>query len=168
MDGLTLLRVGTLMKIGHVCLGNRSDADRDRFIAVVAALDRAGIDQHVLVSSVTLARQLADLPHVSVGPVVRTPVMAYCLMPDVDLAHVHEARSGQAGLLLTLTRSMPYVLTADNEELGSRNPLTRSVIRRAVQLLPTMPGEHASRVAAEYLEVYRNAVSNWVRDVLAL
>lgn len=168
MSGLTLLRAGTLMKIGHVCLGSDTAGDRDRFVALVAALAREGIDQHVLVSSVSLARQLAELPRVSTGPVVKSPVMAYCLMPDVDLAHVHEVRSGQAGLLLTLTRSIPYIITAANEELGSRNPLTRSVISRSVQLVPPTPGEPASLVAAEYVQVYRDALSSWVRDVLAL
>ena len=36
--------------------------------------------------------------------------MAYCLMPEVDIVHIHEPDSGQAGLLLTLARSIPFVM----------------------------------------------------------
>ncbi len=156
------------MKIGHICLANLPDADRDRFAAMIEALAGENIDQHVLVSSVTLARELAELPQVSVGPVVKTPVMAYCLMPDVDLVHVHEVRSGQAGLLLTLTRSIPFVITAASEELGSKNPLTRSVLHRAAQLVPATPAEPSRQIAAEYLCIYRDTLGAWVRNALLL
>lgn len=156
------------MKIGHIHLARQSDERRERFAALVAALAAEDIEQHVLVASVALARQLANLPGVTVGPVVKTPVMAYCLMPDVDLAHVHEVRSGQAGLLLTLTRTIPYVITAENEELASKNPLTRSVFHRTAQLVPCTPGEPVARVAVDYIRIYRDVLGHWFRGALML
>ena len=94
--------------------------------------------------------------------------MAYCLMPDVDLVHIHEVKSGQAGLLLTLTRSIPYVITAASEDLGSKNPMTRSIFHRTAQLVPPTPDEPVRQVAAEYLRIYRDALGSWVRSELML
>ena len=139
------------MKIGHICLANNSNQHGDRVAALVESLAAKNIEQHVLVASVMLARRLAEVPDVTVGPVVKTPVMAYCLMPDVDLAHIHEVKSGQAGLLLTLTRTIPYVISAENDELGSKNPLTRSVFHRTAQLVPAITDEPVDKIASEYL-----------------
>jgi hypothetical protein len=104
------------VKIGQIFLDLSASSSDERFIELVAALAEQGVEQHVLVAGARLARRLADIPKVWVGPVVLTPVMAYCLMPDVDLVHVHEIRSGQAGLLLTLTRSIPFVITASRDQ----------------------------------------------------
>ena len=99
------------MKIGHICLAPAESETYEHFAALVEAIAATQIDaeQHVLVANVALARRLASCRGVSVGPVVTTAVMAYCLMPNVEIAHVHESKSGQAGLLLTLTRSIPLI-----------------------------------------------------------
>ena len=145
------------MKIGHICLVIESEQALQRFAATVEAFDRLAIEQHVLVSSVALARRLHSCPYVTVGPVVRTPVMAYCLMPAVDLVHIHDDKSGQAGLLLTLTRSTPFVMSASAEESrNSRNPLRRSVLHRAQSLIPTSLQEPDA-----LLGIYREAIDAW-------
>lgn len=158
--------MGALLKIGHICLADNSNSHGERFAALVETLAGENVEQHVLVSSAALARRLAELPNVSVGPVVRTPVMAYCLMPEVDLAHIHEVKSGQAGLLLTLTRTIPYVISAQSDELDSKNPLTRSVFHRTAQLVPVIADEAVREVADEYLHIYQDTLQSWVRDAM--
>ena len=119
------------MKVGQIYLDKASTAGARQFQALVESLDKLAIEQHVLVASSELARSLSSLPYVTVGPVVSTPVTAYCLMPDVDVAHVHDSKSGQSGLLLTLTRSIPYVMTRVDPNQKTRNPITRSIWERA-------------------------------------
>jgi len=131
MDGYGLGNQELAVKIGHICLSTASDATVQQFAALVESLDRLAIEQHVLVASKALARRLQGCTHVSIGPIVRTPVMAYCLMPDIDVAHIHDEKSGQAGLLLTLTRSVPFVMTGEVNGIDSLNPLRRSVLHRA-------------------------------------
>ena len=148
-------------------------SQEDTFLGVdgtelVEALACREVEQHVLVAGVALARRLASCDDVTVGPIVKSPVMAYCLMPDVDLAHVHEVKSGQAGLLLTLTRTIPFVLTTGRTELGSKNPLTRSVFHRAAQIIPPIDSEAVDRAANEHLQVYANTLKSWVHDALML
>ena len=92
--------------------------------------------------------------------------MAYCLMPEVDLAHIHEVKSGQAGLLLTLTRTSPYVISAQSDELDSKSPLTRAVFHRAAQLVPVIADEAVREVADEYLHIYQDTLQSWVRDAM--
>ena len=156
------------MKIGHICLADNSKSHGARFAALVEALAGKAITQHALVSSAALARRLAKLPNVTVGPVVRTPVMAYCLMPDVALAHIHEVKSGQAGLLLTLTRTIPYVISAESDELGSKNPLTRSVLHRAAQLVPVIADEPVQKIADERLRIYQDCLRSWLRSAMLI
>ena len=156
------------MKIGHICLAGNSNRHGDRFAMLVEALAEKNIEQHVLVASAVLARRLAEPAAVTVGPVVKTPVMAYCLMPDVDLAHIHDVKSGQAGLLLTLTRTIPYVISAETSERTSKNPLTRSVYRRTAQLMPVMAKAPVKEVAEAYLRIYRDALQSWVRAALMI
>ena len=119
------------MKIGHVGIEKQTDEKFARFAALVESLDRLAVEQLVLVANAALARRLSASPYVTVGPIVRSPVMACCLMPGVDLVHIHGARSGQAGLLLALTRSIPYVLSADCDGPGASRPLQQSVLQRA-------------------------------------
>ena len=148
-----------MVKIGHICLTPPGNDISEYFAALVEALDRHDADQHVLVASVVLGKRLAACQNVTVGPVVRTPVMAYCLMPDVDLAHVHESRSGQAGLLLTLTRSIPFVITTAGSNDNKLNPLTRSVLRRAAHTIvrsDTAPGNQAAR---EHIGIYHDVLT---------
>ena len=147
---------GTKVKIGHIHLATASDGSIMRFASLVERLDRLAIEQHILVSSTALARRLQSCPYVTIGPVVRTPVMAYCLMPDVDLVHIHDDKSGQAGLLLTLTRSTPFVMTTPEERATSRNPLKYSMLRRAQSLISPSEGD-----ADEIIRIYRRTIDAW-------
>jgi hypothetical protein len=142
------------VKIGHIFLKAADDAATDAFVRLVESLDRAAVEQHVLVSDLAIARRLEGRPCVTVGPVVSSPVMAYCLMPQVDLVHVHDRKAGQAGLLLTLTRSIPYVLSMPAH--GGRDPLQRSIKSRARRLIGA-DGLSADRL----VENYREAIARW-------
>lgn len=147
------------MKIGHICLAADDTADSARFADIVEAIAAYDVEQHVLVASVPLARRLARCPRVTVGPIVHSALMAYCLMPNVRIAHVHDGKSAQAGLLLTLTRAIPFVLTADEGIAADRSPLTRSVVKRAAAMLRNRQPEAADRAAREHLNVYENALA---------
>ena len=117
------------MKVGQICLSSGPAASS--FAELVESLDRLAIRQHVLVADPAIGRRLQCCPHVTVGPVVHSPVMAYCLMPDVDIVHVHDYRAGQAGLLLTLTRSIPFVANSDCVPAQRRGGIAKAVRRRA-------------------------------------
>lgn len=168
----------------------------EHFIRLVEALNRQGVRQHVLVANQSLAKRVNVYDGVTTGPVVRTPIMAYCLMTDVRVAHAHDPGGGQAGLLMTLTRSIPYVLTRRSAEPVSRNPIARAMIHRAASMIcPTREAadvlqsdeqcgpidivedlSHESldgdvtdnRVAAEHLKIYRRAVDSWRVPALLL
>jgi hypothetical protein len=144
------------VKIGHIFLSTASDDSILEFASLVEALDRLAIEQHVLVASVPLVRRLQSCPYVTVGPVVKTPVMAYCLMPNIDIVHIHDSKSGQAGLLLTLTRSIPFVMTTPETGTDSRNPLKRSVFHRAQEFIPPSDAE-----PQKLIEIYRRTVDGW-------
>lgn len=140
------------MHVGHINLAKSFNGTGEHFIALVEALDRHDIRQHVIVQNEALARRVAIYTNVSLGPVTAAPVMAYCLMPQVDVVHVHDERSAQSGLLLTLTRSMPFVLTRRRRSMPSSNPLTRSLYRRAASVICT------SKASAKALLAYDAAV----------
>jgi len=127
---------GTDMLIGHINLATSIYGTGESFISLVEALDRAGMRQHILVRNATLAKRV-DVAgdNVVVGPIVHSPVTACCLMPHVDIIHVHEPIAGQAGLLLTLTRAIPYILTHRGEIALARNPLLQAVYRRAAAII---------------------------------
>lgn len=146
------------MKIGHIYLATSADDAFERFASLIEALDRLAIQQTVLVASNSLARRLDCCPYVTVGSIVRTPVTAYCLMPKVDVAHIHDDKSGQAGLLLTLTRSTPYVMTMPGVSDKSRNPLKRSVYQRAQSLI--LP---ADMEPEKLIHIYRRTIDEWSR-----
>jgi hypothetical protein len=148
------------MHIGHICLATPDSEASEHFATLVEALDGFGVSQHVLVASVALARRLAKCEHVTVGPVVKTPVMAYCLMPEVDIAHVHEGKSGQSGLLLTLTRSIPFVITIDNGFEQDKSPMARSILNRAVQTIERREAEQGDLAAGQHLNIYEDACQN--------
>jgi hypothetical protein len=150
------------MKIGHICLAPPDSDAGGSFATLVEAIASLEVEQHVLVASVALARRLAVLPLVTVGPVVTTPVMAYCLMPNVDIAHVHEGKSGQAGLLLTLTRSIPFVITVEENVVDDKNPMTQSVLHRAARTMPfqqEIGADGLEAAARTHLNVYKDALS---------
>lgn len=127
---------GTDMLIGHINLAESIYGTGESFIGLVEALDRAGMKQHVLVRNATLAKRVDIVGgNVATGPIVQSPVTACCLMPRVDITHMHEPSAGQAGLLLTLTRSIPYILTHRGAIALVRNPLLQAVYRRAAAVI---------------------------------
>lgn len=119
------------MRIGQVLLATEAEDGADHLTLLVRALSDHGVDQHVLVSNERLARELSSTDRVTVGPLTRTPIMACCLMPDVDVAHMHDLKSAQTGLLLTLTRSVPYVITLRSPAVTTLSPISRAVHQRA-------------------------------------
>ena len=125
------------MNIGHINLAKSFNGTGEHFIALIEALDHMGIKQHIIVQNQSLANRLAVYDGVSLAPVTGSPVIAYCLMPQIDVVHTHDERSGQAGLLLTLTRSIPYVLTRRLKTHAANRPLLRSVYGRAATVICT-------------------------------
>lgn len=123
------------MEIGHISIENPTNEFREHFVSLVEALSRHGAHQHVLVSDALSVQRLAGCHNVSTGPIVKTPIGAYCLMPNVDLVHAHGIKSGQSALLLMLNRSTPFVLSDQGDSCTSNNPVNRSVYRRASSLL---------------------------------
>ena len=184
------------MLVGHINLATSMNGTGEHFIRLVEALNRQGIEQHVLVANQSLAKRVNVYDGVSTGPVVKTPIMAYCLMRDVKVLHAHTYSSGQAGLLMTLTRSTPYVLTRRSEDPVGKNPIARSMIRRAAGLIcPSAAAAAAildddfvgpvdiiedishervaentndNRIAAEHLRMYRRATEAWQVPALLL
>jgi hypothetical protein len=185
------------LKIGHVCLDKLAEDNFRRLVLLSLALDRHGVRQHAIVRDRDLARRLSICERITVGYVVRSPMLAYCLMPDVDVAHVHGGRSGEAGLLLALTRSIPYVITRYAGGRARSRALQRSIYRRAagvicpsdaaallmldldpksrIYVIPAIDrssSDHlesmGDRAAAEHLRMYRRVVDNWQIPALIL
>lgn len=175
------------MQIGHINLAKSFNGTGEHFVALVEALDRQGIRQHIVVRNKVLAGRLSIYKGVSMGPVTGSPVLAYCLMPQVDLVHAHDERSAQASLLLALTRSIPFVLTRRRRIHPSGHPLLRSIYARASSVICTTNAGAmsvanressiqlyvvndiaraatadiellANRVAAEHLRIYHRAI----------
>ena len=176
------------MRIGHINLATSMNGTGEHFVRLVEALQHQRIEQHVIVANQALAKRVSLYEDVCIGPVVKTPVMAYCLMPDVSVVHAHGQSGGQAGLLMTLTRSTPYVLTRRSRKPVTRNPVSRSIVNRAACVIcpdeqsaaPLInddfaapvevivdsshaslePDERDARIAAEHLRIYRRAVDH--------
>lgn len=177
------------MQIGHINLVRLMNGIGEHFVKLVEGLDRMGLHQHVIVRNKSLARRLALCDNVTIGPTVTTAVTAYCLMPQVSVVHTHDEAAGHAGLLLALTRSIPYVATRRSALPPGRNPIIRSVYGRAASVI--CPSDRASsamldqglavpvdvipcisikndddserstnRIVAEHLRVYRRAVDS--------
>ncbi len=185
------------MQIGHINLDKSMNGTGEHFVRLVEALDRLGIKQHVIVRNRALARRLSMYENVTVGPAVTAAVTAYCLMPQVTVVHTHDETSGHAGLLLTLTRSIPYVATRRSALPPGKNPIIRSVYGRAaslicpsdraaaavldqglavpVNVIPTISHTDdeagnaiAQRIAVEHLRIYRQAADSWRVPALLL
>lgn len=122
---------GGTVKIGHISLSKAYGGSEHQLLMLSKALSNHDIEQHALVRNPVLARRLSKHANISVGPLVNSPVTAYGLMPNVDLAHVHDGKSLQSGLLLTLTRSIPYVVTHRSLNPPPAHALARSMYRRA-------------------------------------
>lgn len=148
---------GDIELVGHVYLARSMDHGAERFIRLVEALDRAGASQHVIVANDDLAKRVGVCPAVSVGPVTGSAVMAYCLMPRVDVVHAHGDQAGHSALLLALTRSIPYVMTLDLEDGETETRIQQAVLRRSKGRLHL----GASIDAGKILRSYGRAVAGW-------
>lgn len=177
------------MEIGHINLATSMNGTGEHFVKLVEGLSNLGVRQHVIVRNKSLARRLGICDGVAVGQTVNTAVTAYCLMPQVPLVHTHDEAAGHAGLLLTLTRSIPYVATRQSEQALGDNPIIRSVYGRAVSIIcPTKaaaaavtgqglgvpidviplicckdgdnPERRVRKIAAAHLRVYRRAADS--------
>lgn len=123
------------MRVGHICLAKSFDGTHEHFASLIEALMRQGLQQYVLVRSPSLAKRYDAIEGVEVGPIVHSPVTACCLMPHLDLVHAHDRTAGQAGLLLTLTRSIPFVLTHRESATINKDPITQAVYKRAAGII---------------------------------
>lgn len=113
------------------------------------------MQQYVLVRNVALAKRLDLIEKITVGPVVRSSITACCLMPRVDVVHIHDRSSSSAGLLLALTRSIPFVLTRHASADKGINPLYQAASDRASGFV-----EDNQLDAIEHIQVYRQAVDS--------
>ena len=123
------------MRVGHINLARPGDGRIPEFISLVEALHCEGIEQHLVVRDRWIIKHLMPLQGIKFGPVAHSAVTASCLIPKVDIAHIHDPAAGQAGLLLTLTRSIPYVLTHSGSLPKGRTPLAHAVYRRAACII---------------------------------
>ena len=153
----------TDMHIGHINLAKSFNGAGEHFVRLIESLREYGVTQYVVVRNVALAKRLDLIDGVTAGPTVRSAVMAYVLMPHVDVVHVHRQCDGQAGLLLALTRAIPYVLTQDENRPANRNPLSQAVVQRASGFIY----RHDAN-AAKHLRVYRHAIDAWRASAVLL
>jgi hypothetical protein len=164
------------LHVGHINLSKSIDDAGEQFAGLVESLRNREIRQYVLVRNVELAKHLDAIDGITVGPVVHSAVTAYALMPNVDIVHIHDMSASQAGLLLTLTRSIPYVLSYGEAMPNGKKPLAQAIYRRAlcvicrddseasilrhydatlrVEIVPEMEPEE---LADAYLRVYQNS-----------
>ena len=143
------------MRVGHINLSESFTNGGEDFVTLVELLQQHSIQQHVMVRNVVLAKQIALIENVTVGPIVRSPVTAYALMPHVDMVHIHDLLSRPAGILLTLTRSVPFVLTRLDAVATSNSPLDQAACNRASGFI-----EENETDISEYFRVYRRAVDS--------
>ncbi len=151
------------MHIGHINLAKSFNGAGENFVRLIEALQEYGVTQYIVVRNVALAKRLDLIDGVTAGPTVRAAVMAYVLMPHVDIVHVHRYVDGQAGLLLTLTRSIPFVLTQHEQQPTNQGPLSRAIIQRASGFVYTDDAN-----AAKHLRVYRHAIDSWRKTAVTL
>lgn len=143
------------MHIGHINLAESFNGAGEHFVRLIESLQAHGLQQHVLVRNVTLAKRLDLVDNVVVGPAVRSAITAYCLMPQIDVAHIHDLASRPAGLLLALTRSVPFVLTRQGSPAKSMNPLNQAACKRASGFI-----EENQIDVSEHIALYRKAADN--------
>lgn len=143
------------MFIGHINLSETFDGAGEHFVHLIEALRQHNTQQYILVRNIELAKRLDIVEGLTVGPVVHSPIIAYCMMPDVDVVHIHDSSSWPAGLLMTLTRSTPYTLTRHASDAASRNPLTQAAMNRASGFLD----ENQTDVL-EHLHAYQSALDS--------
>lgn len=137
------------MRLGHINLARSFNGTGEHVIALVEALDRQGVSQHVIVRNEALAKRLRIYENVSVGPTTGAAVIAYCLMPAVDVVHAHDNCGAQTGLLLALTRSIPFVLTHRIDMHPHGSPVNRSIFDRAAGIVCTTDAGSRSLTAMD-------------------
>ncbi len=137
------------MRIGHIDLSPHITVAEEQLVVLVEALTAHGIEQHVLVRNPFLAKRLSVCAEVTIGPIVGSPLSAYFLMPVVDLVHTHEGRAINAGVLLKLTRSIPYVLTHRQFSRPGNNPIKRSKYRGSEGII--CPSEDITDAMLDYV-----------------
>lgn len=143
------------MYIGHINLAESFNGAGEHFVGLIESLRRHSFEQYVLVRNVDLAKRLDLIDGVTVGPAIRSAITAYCLMPAVDVVHIHDTKSAPAGLLLTLTRGVPFVMTRHCEPGSAMNPLASVVQNRAAGFIDE------DRIAVgEHIEMYRRAADS--------
>ena len=143
------------MHIGHINLSESFNGAGEHFVQLVESLQSHSMQQYVLVRNVALAKRLDLIDNVIVGPTVRSSITAYCLMPAVDVVHIHDRSSQSAGLLLVLTRGVPFVLTRHITIDKSINPLNQAVCNRAAGFI-----EENQIAVNDHIQVYRRAVDS--------
>ena len=143
------------MHIGHINLARSCNGAGDNFVRLIESLQQLGVRQYVLVRNVELAKRLEIVADVTVGPIVRSAVTAYCLMPTLDLVHVHEPAAARAGLLLALTRSVPFVLTHQHQTQAN-NRIDQAVYKRASAIINDCDAD-----GSRYLRIYKHAAASW-------
>jgi len=164
------------LRVGHISLAPSDGWPIDDLSELIAALRHHGLAQHLLTADETLWRRVESFEGVVVGPIAHSPLSAYSLVPSVDVVHVHDLTAAQAGLLLALTRSIPFVLTHTTLAGRRGDPLRRAIYRRAATVIcrddaemailrhfdPTLriavvPAPVGNHVADVLLRVYQNS-----------
>ena len=143
------------MYVGHINLSTTFCGAGENFVGLVESLQQHGVQQYILVRNVQLATRLELVENVTVGPIVRTPVAAYCLMPHVDVVHIHDQPSSAAGILLVLTRAIPFVLTSHETTAVINSRLNHAACKRASGFI----SEKEASVT-QYLQTYQQAVGS--------
>lgn len=141
------------LHIGHINLSVSFNGAGEHFVRLIESLQLHSMQQYVLVRNAALAKRLSLVEGVTVGPVVRSAIAAYSLMPAVDVIHIHDTKSSSAGLLFTLTRAVPFVITRHNSLDRSRNPIDQAAIKRASGFI-----DENQIDVVEHLQAYRRAV----------
>lgn len=158
------MRATNLLRVGHIRLNGLIDPSAERLIRLVERLDDAGVRQHVVCGSEDLARRVGLYAATDAGPVTTSAVLAYCLMPHVDVVHVHDEQAERAGLLLALTRGIPFVMTDGRRDRHPASAIRRAVLSRCMACVEIRDPIDAG----EMLRLYDRAVRKWrARTTLA-
>lgn len=124
-----------MVQIGHITLARSFNGTGEHFVSLVEGLASQGVEQHVVASNNALLQRVAVCDGVTVSPATGSMLLAFCLLPKVDVAHIHDAENAEAGLLLALTRAIPYVLTHRAETAADSGALRESAYRRSAGLI---------------------------------
>lgn len=143
------------MFVGHINLSESFNDASEHFVRLLESLQKHNVEQYVLVRNIALAKRLDLIEGITVGPVVRSPVSAYCLMPHADVVHIHDRSSWSAGLLLTLTKTIPFILTRRVSLDEHKNSLYQAAVRRASGFI-----EENDISVHTHIQIYRQAIDS--------